>query len=110
MKSVAVTPNAAVSPEPSAEPTKAPPFRMDMSVANSVASTPCACSTHILMQWLQYRDYGNKYTVYEGASSRNSLLRFVVRCPGGKVEELQEGALCNQRDCGNVLKYHTVRR
>ena len=44
MKSVAVTPNAAVSPEPSAEPTKAPPFRMDMSVANSVASTPCACS------------------------------------------------------------------
>lgn len=44
MKSVAVTPNAAVSPEPSAEPTKAPPFRMDMSVANSVASTPCACT------------------------------------------------------------------
>ncbi len=38
---VAVTPKAAVSPEPSAEPAKDPPFRMDISVANSVASTPC---------------------------------------------------------------------
>lgn len=41
VKSVAVTPNAAVRPEPSAEPTNAPPFRIDISVANSVASTPC---------------------------------------------------------------------
>ena len=41
VKLVAVTPKAAVRPDPSAEPAKEPPFRMDISVANSVASTPC---------------------------------------------------------------------
>lgn len=40
MKFVAVTPKAAVRPDPSAEPAKDPPFRMDISVANRVASTP----------------------------------------------------------------------
>lgn len=40
VKLVAVTPKAAVSPDPSAEPAKEPPFKMDISVANSVASTP----------------------------------------------------------------------
>ena len=41
-KSVAVTPKAAVRAEPSALPQKAPPLSTLISVANSVASTPCA--------------------------------------------------------------------
>ena len=41
VKLLAVTPNTAVSPDPRAEPAKDPPLRMDIRVANSVASTPC---------------------------------------------------------------------
>ncbi len=41
VKFVAVTPKAAVSPDPKAEPAKDPPFRIDINVANKVASTPC---------------------------------------------------------------------
>ena len=36
-----VTPNARVRAPPKKEPAKLPPLRMDISVANSVASTPC---------------------------------------------------------------------
>ncbi len=57
VKSVAVTPNAAVSPEPSAEPTKAPPFRIDISVANSVASTPCQKKARGKISTLQLEDH-----------------------------------------------------
>ena len=41
VKLVAVTPKAAVSPDPRAEPAKEPPLRIDIKVANNVASTPC---------------------------------------------------------------------
>ena len=40
-KFVAVTPNSPVKIEPSVLPAKEPAFRMLMSVAKSVASTPC---------------------------------------------------------------------
>ena len=40
-KFVAVTPNSPVRIEPSVLPAKEPAFRMLMSVAKSVASTPC---------------------------------------------------------------------
>lgn len=43
---MAVTPNTAVSPDPRAEPAKEPPLRMDISVANNVASTPCVQISH----------------------------------------------------------------
>ena len=46
MKLLAVTPNAAVSPDPRAEPAKDPPLRMDIRVANSVASTPYGQVVH----------------------------------------------------------------
>ena len=42
VKSSDVTPNDFVSRAPNVDPAKAPPFSTLISVANSVASTPCA--------------------------------------------------------------------
>lgn len=46
VKSSEVTPNAFVKRAPSADPVKAPPFKMLINVANRVASTPCFSSKH----------------------------------------------------------------
>ena len=84
VKSVAVTPKAAVSPDPRAEPVNEPPLRIDIKVANNVASTPCKPDLALSRQ---------PYFSHGGHASNGSRFQALLHPCGDR----QADSACKQR-------------